>query len=335
MTNQDFKRFAWRIKQARKRKAKLLGTMFLLMFALFAVPALACSIDNPADTMAMGTTFVAVGGMAIIGNITDSSDRDAAGEQISFEVWLTSMDQIDKSVAFPRPNSSREVGSIPLKSGEKMHSFECHIAPTDDSKGEKGDFNSTFTNTIVLAMSGNRDALLNFCEEYIGRKFIIIYRDVETGSYMIVGDDLKPLTFKSFERANNKEKRGVTITFENTSYKQPFKYVGVIARIEPVTLTAGASALAIVPGNNEYLIPNGTSAATPITTVSGLTANDKGRVITLRGTGSDKAATIEDGAVFVLEGGATWTAKAGSSLTLRVLDPDRLVEINDTRVQTI
>lgn len=335
MTTQDFKRLAWRKKQARKRTVKLLGTMFMLMFALFVIPAIACSIDNPSDALEASTTLVAAGGMVMIGNIEDSSDRDAAGEQISYEVFLISTDQIDKSKPFPKPNMNREIGDLPLKAGERMYSFECHIAPTDDGKGEKGDFNSTFSGTIVLAMSGNRDQLMDFCEQFTGKKFIIIYQDSETGNYFIAGDILKPMTLKSFERANNKEKRGVTMTFENSSYRQPHKYVGVIVRTEPITLAAGAAILAIVSGNDAYIAPNGTDAATPITSVSGLTVNDKGRTITVRGEGSDKAATIEDGAVFVLEGGVTWTGKSGSALTLRVLDTSRLVEVGGTRIQTI
>ena len=71
-----------------------------------------------------------------------------------------------------------------------------------------------------------------------------------------------------------------------------------------------------------------------ISTVSGLTANDKGRYITLEGTGTDKAATIADGNSFVLEDGATWTAKAGSSITFMVLDASTLVEVSGSRVQT-
>ena len=74
--------------------------------------------------------------------------------------------------------------------------------------------------------------------------------------------------------------------------------------------------------------------ADAITTVSGLTATDKGRYITREGTGTDKAATSADGNSVVLEDGATWTAKAGSSITFMVLDASTLVEVSGSRVQT-
>ena len=61
-----------------------------------------------------------------------------------------------------------------------------------------------------------------------------------------------------------------------------------------------------------------------------LVKSDKGRFITLVGAGTDKAATIADGSTFVLEEGATWTAKTGASITFRVLDTTTLVEVSRT-----
>ena len=64
--------------------------------------------------------------------------------------------------------------------------------------------------------------------------------------------------------------------------------------------------------------------------MSGLTKADKGRYITLLGAGTDKPATIADGATFILEDGATWTAKTGASITFRVFDTTTLVEVSRT-----
>ena len=341
MKKQEIKRAVKRSMRARKmdmaRKRKLILTLFLVMFGLFAGTAMAAAafdITLLPDALKMSGGTVLAGGMALIGNIEDSSDRDSAGGQIAYQVWLISLDQIDQTLPWPQPNANREVGAIPLKAGEVMHYFEAHDIPTDDSKGEKGDFTTATTNTFVIQMSGNRDKLLDFVENYAGTKFVIIYRECESDNYYIMGSFWKPMVLKSFERANNKEKRGITFTFENSTWRQPAKYVGPIVRSEPVQLTAGTDTLAIVANNDQYILPNGADAAVPVTKISGLTANDKGRTITITGTGSDKAATIEAGAAFVLEGGATWTAKAGSSITLRVLDPTRLVEVSGTRVQS-
>lgn len=335
MTKLEIKHAMWRAQVNLKRRKKLFATMFMLVFAMFALPAIAGVIDNPSDTSAIvasGSSAMCAS-MALIGSLDDTSDRDASGKQIAYQAYLIAMDQIDKTAAFPKPNANREVGDIPLLPGEVMHYFEAHDIPTDDSKGEKGDFSTAVTNTFVLAMAGQRDALLNFIEEYAGGKFVIIFRECESDNYYILGDLWKPMILKSFERANNKDKRGITFTFENSSFRQIHKYIGSLITAGPITLPAGTATLAIESNNNVYVIPNGTDAAVPVTAVIGLTNNDKGRIITVRGAGTDKKATLEDGDVFILEGGTTWSASNGSSIMLRVVDASRLVEVNGTRVQ--
>lgn len=337
MKKQTIKRAIRAYKMDMARKHKLMLTLFLVVFGLFAGTALAAAAFDTTllpDALTVSGGTVLAGSMALIGDIEDTSDKDAAGSQIAYQVWLIHLSQVDQSVPFPKPNTNREVGTIPLKPGEFMYSFEAHDIPTDDGKSEKGDFTTTNTNTFVIQMSGNRDKLLDFMEEFTGGKFIIIYRECESDNYFVMGNPCKPMILKTSERANNKEKRSVTFTFENTTWRQPYKYIGAIVRSEPVTLDADTDTLAIVANNDRYVLPDGTSSAVPVTQISGLTDNDKGRTITVTGAGSSNAATIEDGAAFVLEGGATWTAKAGSSITFRVLDTTRLVEVSGTRIQT-
>ena len=84
-----------------------------------------------------------------------------------------------------------------------------------------------------------------------------------------------------------------------------------------------------------YSIPDCTSSSKAIATVSGLAANDKGRYITLIGEGVEYPATVAENDVFILEDGATWTARAGSRITFRVIDTDTLVEIAGSRIQTV
>lgn len=339
MKQKDIKRMIRMNNESRQFKNRMLYRLALIVLILFTAPAVSSAIENTdhmpdAIVMLASTSSFAVIGMAAIGNIDDTSDADASGKQIAYKVWLIHMSQIDQAQSFPQPNSNREIGTIPLLEGEYMHYFEAHVPPTDDSKYEQGDFAGTNTNTFVLQMSGNGDSLLNFLDSYSGGKFIIIYRNCETNEYRIMGNPCKPMVLKSTERANNADKRGVTLTFENNSFKHPFKYVGAIVSSAPVKLGADTTTLAIVPGNDVYILPNGSSSATPVTSVSGLTANDKGRVLTIIGAGTDKCATLEDGTAFVLEGGATWTAKEGSRIMLKVLDTTRLVEVMGSRVQT-
>nr|DAP41648.1 MAG TPA: hypothetical protein [Caudoviricetes sp.] len=323
-------------KRAFKARRVLQLKFFLCLMLLFASVSTISAITSPDDAkvsteIVVGTTMAS---MMAIGSIDDVADKEVAGESIAYKVWLIETKQLDGSRSFPIPNASREVSSLPMLDGEYMHYFEAHDIPTYTSSGEKGDLTISSTNTLTIIMGGVRDQLLKFIEEKAGCKFLIIFQECESNNRFILGNPCKPMVLKSFNLKNDKENRSVTFTFENKSIKQYHKYVGDIIVKDAVTITAGATALATQPGVNTYKIPNGSSATYALTTVSGLTASDKGRTITLVGTGSDKAATVADNTSFVLEDGATWTAKAGSQISFRVLDSTTLVEIQGSRVQT-
>lgn len=323
-------------KRAFNARRALQLKFFLCLMLLFASVATVSAITSPDDAkvsteIVVGTTMAS---MMAIGSIDDVADKEVAGESIAYKVWLIEAKQLDGSRQFPIPNASREVSSLPMLDGEYMHYFEAHDIPTYTSSGEKGDLTISSTNTFTIIMGGVRDQLMNFIEEKAGCKFIIIFQECESNNRFILGNPCKPMVLKSFSLKNDKENRSVTFTFENKSIKQYHKYVGDIIVKDAVIVTAGATALATLPGVGTYKVPNGSSATYAIATVSGLTASDKGRTITLVGTGTDKAATVADNTSFILEDGATWTAKAGSQISFRVLDATTLVEIQGSRVQT-
>lgn len=312
----------------RKRKQFMLSilTLFAVVFTIFLVQEASAAIMG-----GLGTTLFA--SMAIIGNIDDVSDRYTSGNDLAYQVYLINRKQIDPGVAFPKPNVNREVGTLPLLDGEYMHYFEAHTKPTYVGTGEKGDVTTTGTNTLVVLMGGNREPLLNFLEEFSGDKFILIYKEISTGKWFILGNYDDPAVLSNTENKHDADGRYVTFTFTRSSIFQPYIYAGSIVTVAPGTHTAGATALTIAKGVDQYNVPGGSSATYAIATVSGLTANDKGRYITLIGKGVTNAATIADSAAFVLEDGATWTASVGSRITFRVMDPSTLVEVPGTRVQ--
>lgn len=308
-----------------------LGLAMCLVVLIAAVMAI---VSDPSAGGSVGVLCATAGFMAI-GNIDDVTDRHTSGKDIAYKIWLINVrEQIDESSPFPTPNSAREVSTIPLKSGEVMRYFVAHTIPTLIGTGEKGDVTTTGTNEMVIVMGGQRKQLLDFIEQYAGDKFIIIYKSVTDHDYNIIGSYDRPMVLQNYENKNDADGRYVTFTFHNDSLEQSHKYVGSIITAEPA-VHGGSATLAITAGNDVISIPSGTgSAAVPITAVSGLTANDAGRVITLLGTGTEKLATIADGTTFVLAGGSTWTAKAGSKISFQVLDTSTLVEVLGSRVQT-
>lgn len=214
-----------------------------------------------------------------------------------------------------------------------MHYFYSHNDPTEGSKGEKGDITTSVTNTFECVLGSNSPAVLSFLEANAGMKFILIWYDNTLGKDLIGGNIYKPYTLKSFERNNNKDGKFAKLVFENNGFQQPFIYTGTILEQAPTAQAAGATVLTIAPGQDAYYIPNGSASAAAIATLAGITANDVGRVITLYGQGTDKSATIADSANFILKDGATWTAKNGSKLVLKIYDTSTLIEVEGSRVQ--
>lgn len=308
-------------RQARK--------MFMATFAIFGVLMLLAALIDHSLGAAAGSG-VTLASMALLGHLDDVSDRDTHGSDISYIVYLVALDQIDRTKEFPQPNANREVAPIPLKPNEIPHYFEAHDIPTFTGTTEKGDITTTGENQFVIIMGGARVNLYNFIEEYSGGKFIIFFKHVKKKEWYILGELERPVILSNTETKDDKDGRYTTFTFKRSSVDLPLVYTGNPAITAATAIAAGATAIAITAGSNTYTIPNGTSAAAAIATVSGLSKSDKGRYITLIGAGADKPATIADGSTFVLEEGATWTAKTGASITFRVLDTTTLVEVSRT-----
>ncbi len=303
--------------------------MFMATFAIFGVLMLLAALIDHSLGAAAGSG-VTLASMALLGHLDDVSDRDTHGSDISYIVYLVALDQIDRTKEFPQPNANREVAPIPLKPNEIPHYFEAHDIPTFTGTTEKGDITTTGENQFVIIMGGARVNLYNFIEEYSGGKFIIFFKHIKKKEWYILGELERPVILSNTETKDDKDGRYTTFTFKRSSVDLPLVYTGNPAVTAATAIAAGATAIAITAGSNTYTIPNGTSAAAAIATVSGLSKSDKGRYITLIGAGADKPATIADGSTFVLEEGATWTAKTGASITFRILDTTTLVEVSRT-----
>jgi hypothetical protein len=318
---------------AHARKTKLFY-MASFLFAVVATLAVAADAANFLQPVCFGGLSMAT--MALIGDIEGVSDRITAGSQISAKIWLVHVDsQLNVDVPFPVPNASREIGTIPLKPGEVMHYFVAiDDSITDSSKGDKGDVTTNVTNTISFIMGGNRNQLLQFYEEYAGGRFIIIYQLSSDKKYYIMGNDVKPMILKSYERKNDKDSRSITFTFENKRFDQPYYYVGDIVRGAPATIATDATTLTIQSGKSVYNTPSNNTSAKVLDDVAGIADADKGRVIDIVGYGGNYPLSIDSGEVFLLIDKQTWTANAGSRISFKVLDALTLVEVEGSRVQT-
>lgn len=323
-------------KKGNQYAHKMQMRLFLSLTLLFAIVfVIGMFLDSTHSMYCMaGFSGTSLASMMAIGSIDDVSDRVTHGSNIAYKMYLVDVHQVNPNVKFPKPNANREVATIPMLAGQYMQYFETHDIPTYVANGEKGDITTSGTNQFVAIMGGMRDQLLNFVEEHAGGKFIILFKEIGEDQWYILGEYDRPMVLKTYEAKNDKDGRYITFTFERTSIMQYYKYVGDIIKAPAEVHISGTNELTIKATANSYEIPNGTETAYAIETVTGLTNNDKGRHITLNGIGTDKAATIADGSTFILEDGVTWTAKAGSSITFRVLDSATLIEVSGSRIQT-
>jgi len=321
-------------KKDMTRNFNKMQSMFFLLTAVVLVVAVLFSFMFPESAhgclVCAGTSLA---GMAAVGNVDDVEDVQTSGNDIGYQVYLINLNQVDRTVAFPSPNGNRELGSIPMLAGEFFHYFIAHSFPEYESSIEKGDITTTGTNTLTLIMGGMRNNLINFQEEFTGGKFIVIFKEKTSGDWKVLGSIDDPIVLKKSENKHNKDGRYVTFTFERSSVKQYYTYVGAFSTVPPTVNAVDSDTLVVKPGIDQYEIPAGSAAAYAISKISGITASDKGRNITLIGTAVANPASISDGTLFTLEDGASWTAKAGSRITLRILDTTTLVEVDGTRVQ--
>ena len=96
--------------------------LFSIVFAIFGLALLLGALVDHSLACA-GGTGLALASMLAIGNIDDVSDKDTHGSDISYIVYLISVEQIDRTKPFPQPNGQREVSPLPLLAGQSPHYF--------------------------------------------------------------------------------------------------------------------------------------------------------------------------------------------------------------------
>lgn len=313
----------------------------ITVMAIFAMVMVVDYFSNPSpdkfDIFSQIGTGLTYATMAAVGNVTYLSDRETSPNQIAYKVWLLDVRQIDPDVAYPSPNGSGEVATIPLLTGEYWHYFEAIDNTLEDkTTGAKGEVTTDVTNTFAFIMGGNTTALMKFMRDHAGGKFIIVYKDVSDASYHILGSIDKPMVLQNYERKNDKEGKYIPFTFQNKWFDMQWIYTGNLTTTGAETIAANATALAVTSAS-QYQLTSGTASAATIATVSGLATADKGRIIDILGSGGAYPSLIADNTVFILTDEGTWTANAGSRISFKIIGTagnGTLVEVLGSRVQT-
>lgn len=336
MKKYNAKQEAYSRKKVRESMLKMFGWFVFALVMIFVIPTAVSAINNPADVVVMPgiiSSGIILLVMSDIGNQSAPGLKDTAPNQIGFRLWLAAVDQIDPNQTFPTPNAARQLGNIPLLSGQYWHHFdgvENSIKYT--STAEKGEITGTFDKTIPIIVDYNVNTL-NFVESYAGKGFCLVYKECEDATLYEVGSYCKPIYLRNVEVKNDGDGKYILLTFGNTHWRQPLIYTGSVSEQAATTIAADATTLALVSGQSAYTLSDGSAATVTFTAISGVGSSDYGKYITVSApAAADYPPDIDDSAVFVLVDGATWTANPGSSITFMILDDSTLVEIS--RVQT-
>ena len=318
MKKQNAKQLNWsRITVESYIKSKLMMFVAFLAFAFFT-PSAVLFAQGDQQSGEIGVTIAAVGMMAI-GNIETGTGQDAASDQVKAKLWILEADQYDDDQAFPARNG-REVGTIPLRAGEKWHYIKSvENSPKPNSKGELTDMGgSKITNDFPFIVGGMADNLLDFLENGIGESYYIVWEICATGKRYLIGDGCKPVRLMEFEGGAGENGTGYSLKFQNQCGKVYSTYVGTTEHLVESIVAEDAVAIPIITGNDVYKLTDGTAASVEITTFSGVAVTDIGRILTIKGTGGDNPSTIGEGNDFILVDGAEWTATLGATLTVKV-----------------
>ena len=201
--------------QYENRKARQL---FTVIMGLSTIVAFVWACVEPASAHAGYGVGLAT--MTLIGSIDDVSDRDTHGNEIAYQVVLINTAQLADPFNFPQPSATDRtvtIGKSILKPGEAAHYFEAHTIPTLLSSTEKGDITTNGTNTFVVVMGGDRNALKNFIEEFSGGKFIILYKHIKDTVWHIIGEAERPMILGNTETKDDADGRYSTLTFTRQS----------------------------------------------------------------------------------------------------------------------
>ena len=266
-----------------------------------------------------GAGSIVTAGVIGLGSVNgDPSNEYKTGKQVKARLWFIEAAQYDDTQQFPS-RVNREIGNIPLKNGEYWHYINSVLdSPEPKWSGQMGDVAATIKNELTYILGGMANDVFDHLEKGIGRGFYIVWQVCATGEFFIAGNACKPLRMTKFDGGSDKDKTATTVTFEVDCGELYCKYVGNTPS-QPAVNVAADAATFVLAANPQYQLASGSSAVVPITGITGTTDADVNRVITLLGSGGTHPSTIASTATgFLLVGGATWTANAGSQVSFRI-----------------
>lgn len=229
---------------------------------------------------------------------------------------LTLID-IDDIAFMPSPDAKGVVIWDDIVMKPDKYAYNLYMTPgtIEISNPAEGDTDKVgFTPSIKFEHPGNEQAVREFINNSINRKFIIIVRYCSGKPSDLIGTVCNPCKLTTTYTGNN-ESSSNEMTFAQISRGEGiFIYKGTVTLEEPVTTIESGVKVVNFVSEGQYQLSSGQAV---IDEISG-GAHDA--VITLLGVAGTSPTVSPNGGKILLRGGNVFTATEGSQITFRAFD---------------
>jgi hypothetical protein len=225
---------------------------------------------------------------------------------------------MDDVLSFPARDANGVVSTdnIVFKAGAYMIKLYAIQSTIDAGHKLEGDPDKKgYMQTVKFEHPGNENAIMEFDANWSNRNIGIIIQRCSDNKKRLFGTPCSPLQLVS-DAKDNKDTAVSEFTFTSTQKGPiPCDYQGTTT-FDAVKGTAAAAATVVdvTAGEGQYQLTTGVATAADLTA---LTNPVEGNVYTILGSGGAYPSTIAASGNWLLKSGTSWTALAGSSITLK------------------
>ncbi len=241
---------------------------------------------------------------------------------------------VDDILYMPSPDDKGVVITDNIVMKEGAYGYTVYLTPgtVEVTSAAEGDTDKIgFTPSVKGEHPGNEQAAREFKVNSINRKFIVIVRYCSGKPADLIGSLCNPCKLTPSYTGNN-ESNTNEFTFEQVMKGDDIKiYKGTVPTEQPVSKLEAAATSVTYITDGQYQLAAGSAA------IAEITGGSHGAVVTLLGcAGTSPTVTASDDKI-ILRNGKTFTATAGSQLTLRAFanGANSLIWIEQSRYEAV
>jgi hypothetical protein len=251
-------------------------------------------------------------------NVLKPGDNKGAGGNKKDTVILFDMDDVQ---VFPDRDASRVLitDNLVMKAGAYMIKLYATVTSIVGGDNSEGDLDAEgFVQNFVFDHPGSAKDIREFKANWLSRNIGILVQKCGETDFDLYGTPCAPMRIVT-KWEDTKDKNVHAFTFKSMKSPYPVAIYQGNAVFDTVTGTIAANATTanVAAGQGQYQLTSGTAAAATITTMTG--ASNSG-VYTFLGSGGTYPSLITAANDFILAGGVSWSALAGTSITFKAFN---------------